>query len=283
VKAGYITIVGRPNVGKSTLMNALTGSLVAIVTPKPQTTRHRILGIVSGDDYQFVFVDTPGIFKPRNELDRAMEKQIELSLNDADLLYYMIDIEQRDIEERILDMVNAPRFLLINKIDRIDRKELLPWIDEYSKKYNFDEIIPISALKGTNLDDLVETTKRYLPDTEPLFPPDYLSDRPERFFVAELIREKIFLFYGEEIPYSTTVEVEEMKDSYIRANIYVEKESQKGIIIGKKGEKLKKVATAARKSIEAFLGRKVYLEVWVKVRKNWRRNPSDVRRFGYYG
>ncbi len=283
MKAGYITIVGRPNVGKSTLMNALTGSLVAIVTPKPQTTRHRILGIVSGDDYQFVFVDTPGIFKPRNELDRAMEKQIELSLNDADLLYYMIDIEQRDIEERILEMVNAPRFLLINKIDRIDRKELLPWIDEYSKKYNFDEIIPISALKGTNLDDLVETTKRYLPDTEPFFPPDYLSDRPERFFVAELIREKIFLFYGEEIPYSTTVEVEEMKDSYIRANIYVEKESQKGIIIGKKGEKLKKVATAARKSIEAFLGRKVYLEVWVKVRKNWRRNPSDVRRFGYYG
>ena len=283
MKAGYITIIGKPNVGKSTLMNAITGSLVAIVTPKPQTTRHRILGIVSGDDYQFIFVDTPGIFKPRNELDKAMERQIELSLNDADLVYYMIDVEQREIEERILGMVNVPCFLLINKIDRIRKRDLLPWIDEYSKRYNFNEIIPISALKGTNLEDLVETTKGYLPDAEPLFPPEYLSDRPERFFVAELIREKIFLFYGEEIPYSTTVEVEEMKDSYIRATIYVEKESQKGIIIGKKGEKLKKVATAARKSIEAFLGRKVYLDVWVKVKKNWRRHASDVRRFGYYG
>ena len=284
MKSGYVTIVGKPNVGKSTLMNHLLGDKVSIVTPKPQTTRNRVLGILTEKEYQIVFLDTPGIFKPRTELDKAMASAIELSLRDADIIYYMVDNKEKNIDDKLVRSTNVPLFLLINKIDKIERRGLLPLIESLSTRYKcFKEIIPISALKGDGLEDLLKTTLSYLPDGSFYYPEDYVSNLPERFFVAEIMREKIYLHYGEEIPYSTNVIVEEMKDKYIRVKIIVEKKSQKGIIIGKRGEKIKGVATEARKSIEEFLGRHIYLDVWVKVLKNWRKRKEVIRRFGYFG
>jgi len=237
MKSGYVTIIGRPNVGKSTLMNHLLGDKVSIVTPKPQTTRNRVLGILTEGEYQIVFLDTPGIFKPHTELDRAMASSIELSLRDADIIYYMMDNKERDIDDKLVEGTNVPLFLLINKIDKIEKKDLLPLIESISTRYKyFKEIIPISALKGDGLEDLLKTTLAYLPEGSFYYPEDYVSDLPERFFVAEIMREKIYLHYGEEIPYSTNVIVEEMKDKYIRIKIIVEKKSQKGIIIGKRGD-----------------------------------------------
>ncbi len=286
MKVGWVAIVGVPNVGKSTLLNKLLHERLAIITPKPQTTRHRILGILTGEDYQIIFIDTPGIINPAHELHRAMMRAVDVALKDADLVYWMIDVEQREVDENLVRKLKdggKTVFLVINKVDKIWKPKLLPWIDEYSK-LPFDEIIPISAMKDKGLDDLLETTLKYLPEGEPFFPPDQVSDRPERFFVQELIREKIYKLYGEEIPYAASVEIEEMrngKKTYIKATIWVEKDSQKKIIIGKNGEKIKKLGRYAREEIEGFLQRPVYLELWVKTKKNWRKNPYEVKRMGY--
>jgi len=281
MKSGFVSIVGEPNVGKSTLLNSLIDKNLSIKTKKPQTTRHRIIGIWSKGDNQIVFIDTPGIFKPKNELDKAMQVQIKRSFEGADLVMIIISPEQPEIHYEIISQFNKPIFLLINKIDTISPIELNE-INSSIKNKKFKEIIPISALTGENLDNLISLILKYLPSEHPFYPEDYLSDRPERFFISEITREKIFEEYKQEIPYSTTVEVVNMEDSKIDINIYVEKESQKGIIIGKNGKKLKKVITLARMDIEKFLGKHVYIKTWVKVRKNWRKNKNDIRRFGYY-
>jgi GTP-binding protein Era len=281
MKSGFVSIVGKPNVGKSTLLNSLIDKDLSIITKKPQTTRHRIIGIRNEGGNQIILMDTPGIFKPKNELDKAMQVQIKRSFEGADLVLIIISPEQPEIHYEIISQFNKPTFLLINKIDTISHGDLNE-INSSIKNRKFKEIIPISALTGENLDKLISLILKYLPSEHPFYPEEYLSDRPERFFISEITREKIFEEYKQEIPYSTTVEVVNMENGKIDINIYVEKESQKGIIIGKNGKKLKKVATLARMDIEKFLGKHVYLRTWVKVRKNWRKNKNDIRRFGYY-
>jgi len=279
--------MGKPNVGKSTLINRILKDRISIVTNKPQTTRHKILGILTEEDYQIVFIDTPGIIeKPKNQLQSAMKKTVENTFKSVDLIYYLIDAKKPVIEERYFSNVSSHIFLVINKIDLIDRRLILPIIDEY-KDSCFNEIIPISALKGNGIEELISTTLGYLPDGEMYYPPEYISDRPERFFISEIIRGKVFEFYGEEIPYATGVEIEDMKErkknqkDYIKAVIFVEKASQKGIIIGKNGEKLKRLGTISRREIEVFLDRPVYLEIKVKTFKNWRKNAEAVKKMGY--
>jgi len=281
MKAGYVSIIGKPNVGKSTLLNRLLRENLSIVSKKPQTTRHRILGIWTEDDNQIVFVDTPGFFNPKNDLDRAMQIQIKRASEDADLTLILISPEHPEVPSEIFSYFKTPIFLLINKIDIIELDELQE-IKASIEESSFAEVLLISALSGENVEKLIPLIIDYLPREHPFYPPEYLSDRPERFFIAEIMREKILDEYKQEIPYSTTVQVVDMKDGKIDINIYVEKESQKGIIIGKGGEKLKKVATLARKDIENLLGKHVYISTWVKVRKNWRKNKNDLKRFGYY-
>jgi GTP-binding protein Era len=291
-----VAIIGEPNVGKSTLMNALLEQKISIVTAKPQTTRRRILGILNGNSYQAVFLDTPGILKPKYLLQKAMVDTAYSAIEDADLVFLMIEAgfpkgEQDEKRELVLSRVrraDKPSFLLINKIDLVSKAELLPIIDRYSKLLLFKEIIPISALNHENLDDLKATLIRYLPVGEPYFPQDALTDQPERFFVAELIREKVFEKYRDEIPYSTEVEVVEFKEregrkDFIGAEITVERNSQKGILIGKGGAALKEVGELARKEIEKLLGRSVFLEMRVKVRQDWRRDERWLKRLGYGG
>lgn len=281
MKSGFVSIIGKPNVGKSTLLNSLIDRNLSIITKKPQTTRHKIIGIRSEGDNQIVLIDTPGIFKPKNELDKAMQVQIKRSFEGSDIVLIVISPHQPDIHYEIISQFNKPVFLLINKIDTISSSEL-DEINSSIKNKKFKEIIPISALTGENLHKLISLILKYLPSEHPFYPEEYLSDRPERFFISEITREKIFEEYKQEIPYSTTVEVVDMENGKIDINIYVEKESQKGIIIGKNGKKLKKVVTLARVDIEKFLGKHIYLKTWVKVRKNWRKNKNDIRRFGYY-
>lgn len=281
MKSGFVSIIGKPNVGKSTLLNSLIDRNLSIITKKPQTTRHKIIGIRSEGDNQIVLIDTPGIFKPKNELDKAMQVQIKRSFEGSDIVLIVISPQQPDIHYEIISQFNKPVFLLINKIDTISSSEL-DEINSSIKNKKFKEIIPISALTGENLHKLISLILKYLPSEHPFYPEEYLSDRPERFFISEITREKIFEEYKQEIPYSTTVEVVDMENGKIDINIYVEKESQKGIIIGKNGKKLKKVVTLARVDIEKFLGKHIYLKTWVKVRKNWRKNKNDIRRFGYY-
>jgi len=293
-RAGYVAIIGEPNVGKSTLMNALLGQKLSIVTPKPQTTRRRILGIMTGEHYQVVFLDTPGILKPKYLLQRAMVEDADSAIADADLILYMIEATNPRLghdsrSDVVLDRLRAagkPSFLVINKVDRIPKEQVLPIIDHYAKAFDFKELIPISALKGDNLDDLKQTLLRHLPEGQPYFPPEELTDRPERFFVGEIIREKVFEQYRDEIPYATEVMVLEFKErekgrDFISAEIIVERESQKPILIGKSGLALKSVGERARKEIEEFLGRPVYLELRVKVRENWRKDERWLRRLGY--
>jgi GTP-binding protein Era len=281
MKSGFVSIIGKPNVGKSTLLNSLIDRNLSIITKKPQTTRHKIIGIRSEGDNQIVLIDTPGIFKPKNELDKAMQVQIKRSFEGSDIVLIVISPQQPDIHYEMISQFNKPVFLLINKIDTISSSEL-DEINSSIKNKKFKEIIPISALTGENLHKLISLILKYLPSEHPFYPEEYLSDRPERFFISEITREKIFEEYKQEIPYSTTVEVVDMENGKIDINIYVEKESQKGIIIGKNGKKLKKVVTLARVDIEKFLGKHIYLKTWVKVRKNWRKNKNDIRRFGYY-
>jgi GTP-binding protein Era len=294
-KAGYVAIIGKPNVGKSTLMNSLIGQKLSIVTPKPQTTRKNILGILSEIHYQIIFLDTPGIVQPKYLLHKKMLEFIEQSLKDADILLFMLDIStDADGEEFINDKTineilttnKLPKILAINKVDHSKNEKVEKLVQKMDSTKLFNSIIPISASLNFNLDQLLKNILYYLPEHPKYFSDDIIANETERFFVSELIREKIFELYGEEIPYSCEVVVEEFKErqkgkDYILANIFVEKDSQKKIIIGSEGKSIKKLGEAARIEIEKFLGKSVYLELYVKVRKNWRTDETWLKRFGY--
>jgi GTP-binding protein Era len=283
-KSGYVAIIGKPNVGKSTLLNSLLKYKLSIVTAKPQTTRHRILGILNGENYQALFLDTPGMIKPAYPLQKLMQKEIKNALSDSDLILFMIEpdnLPDENEKKEIVQFLKKPAILVINKVDTVDKKSILPIIEEYSK-IGFKDIFPISALYNDGVEKLKQGIIENLPVGEPFYPTDQITERPEKFFVAELIREAIFTYYGEEIPYSTTVEIEEFKErekrkDYIRAIIYTERPSQKAILIGSHGRALKKVGSLARKNIENFLNRAVYLELWVKVKEAWRHDEPFIK------
>jgi GTP-binding protein Era len=292
-RAGYVAIVGEPNVGKSTLLNAFLGQKVSIVARKPQTTRQRVTGILSRADAQIIFLDTPGFLKPKYLLHKEMVKHAELALKDADVVLAMVAPRRHgafdeDIQERILPLHNnKPVFLALNKIDRVEPSRVSQAIDALGKKGIFDEVIPISALKGDNVPRLLQSLIEHLPAHEQYYPPDIVSRHPERFFVAEFIREQVFEQFREEIPYAAAVEIGEFKERdggkfFIAADILVERESQKGIVIGRGGGALKKIGVAARKVIEDFLQHEVFLELRVKVKEKWRESESMMRRFGYH-
>lgn len=289
-QAGYVAIIGKPNAGKSTLLNQLLKQKLSIVTRKPQTTRKKVLGILSLDTAQIIFIDTPGLLEPKYNLQEVMAKYIEYAIEDADVLLYILDATgvQKALPEitKFLAAQQKPTILAINKIDLIEKESLLPLISRLNKKAQFAAIVPISALLNDGLDRLRDEIVKSLPLNPPYFPPDYLTDQQERFFVSEIIREKIYEFYSEEIPYSTHVQIEEFKEQpdrkdYIEAVVYVEKSSQKGIIIGREGKALKRIGKLAREEIEAFLGRRVYLELFVKVMEDWRRKDTKLKKLGY--
>ncbi len=288
-KAGFVNIVGNPNVGKSTLMNALLGEKISIATFKAQTTRHRIMGIYNTDDMQIVFSDTPGVLKPQYKLQESMLEFSESALTDADVLLYVTDvIEKLDKHSDFIAKVaglKVPILVLINKIDLTDQKNLETLVGEWTEQMPGAEIIPISASNKFNVDYVLKRVKELLPDSPPYFGKDQWTDKPARFFVSEIIREKILLYYDKEIPYSVEVVVEQFKETEkkinINAVIYVERDSQKGIIIGKGGRALKKVATEARLSLERFFGKTIFLEVFVNVDKDWRSSDKELRNFGY--
>lgn len=290
-KSGYVAIVGRPNVGKSTLVNDFLGCKLSIVTPKPQTTRKRIMGVLTKEDYQIVFYDTPGFMEPRYELQKYMVKEACNALEDADVVLIMAEpfeppgVRDKEFLAKVAQL-NVPVILAINKVDLIEKDSLIPVIAAYDALFKFAEIVPVSALKGTNMDLMLTLLAKYLPEGEPLFPEDYLTDYNERFLASEIIREKVFEFYGEEIPYSVTVEIEEFKEreegkDFIKAVIYVDRDSQKGIIIGENGKAIKQVGVIAREEIEKQTGRKVFLELWVKVMEKWRKDKGKMRKLGY--
>ncbi|MDX1487581.1 MAG: GTPase Era [Acidiferrobacterales bacterium] len=286
-RSGYVALIGKPNVGKSTLLNALLGRKLSIVTHKPQTTRHRVLGILSTEAHQIIFLDTPGIIKPRYKMQESMMHDVHDAIADADLLVFMADATQEDIDTFSLERIgNKPAILVINKMDRIAQIQAVPLVAAYDEAYDFEEIIPISALNGDNLDVLLDAIVQRLPLGPPFYPMDMMSEHPERFFVSEIIREKIFELYRQEIPYSTQVNIVEYEErenerDYIHAEIVVERTTQKGILIGKGGQALKKVGTEARKDIEAFLGKRVYLKLFVKVRDDWRNRDTLLKSYGY--
>ncbi|AJA67931.1 GTPase Era [Myroides odoratimimus] len=288
-KAGYVNIIGNPNVGKSTLMNALVGERLSIITSKAQTTRHRILGIVNGDDYQIVFSDTPGIIKPAYELQESMMDFVKSAFEDADVLIYMVEIGERELkDEAFFARINnskVPVMLLLNKIDKSNQEQLEEQVTLWSEKVPNAEIFPISALEKFNTQAVYDRIIELLPVSPPYFPKDALTDKSERFFVNEIIREKILLNYDKEVPYAVEVETEEFKEEEniirIKAVIMVERDSQKGIIIGHKGAALKKVGITAREEMEQFFMKKVHLELFVKVNKDWRSSDYQLRRFGY--
>ena len=288
-KAGFVNIVGNPNVGKSTLMNRLVGEKISIITSKSQTTRHRIKGIVNTDDYQIVFSDTPGVVKPSYKMQEYMLEFSKSALVDADIILYVTDVVE-NIEKNLdfIDKVNKsdiPVLLVINKIDLTTQEKLEALFDKWKSLIPRAEIFPLSATENFNVDNLYKRIVELLPEGEPFFPKDELTDLPSRFFVNEIIREKILQYYDKEVPYSVEVEVEEFKEDDKRINImaviYVERSSQKGIIIGSQGEALKKVGTQARLDIEAFFGKKVFLNIYVKVLKDWRNKDSELKNFGY--
>jgi GTP-binding protein Era len=291
-RAGYVAIVGEPNVGKSTLLNALLGQKISIVTNKPQTTRQRVLGILSSEDAQIIFLDTPGLLEPKYLLHETMIQSARSALADADLVLLLTEISRGtslpEVVEEIVEKGAAGKtlFLLINKVDTVPREQVLPVIAHFAGEGKFREIFPISALKKENLEDLLRTVIREMPVHPPFYPPEIVSESPERFFVAELIREAIFEQFHEEIPYSTAVAIVEFKEreigkTFINAEIVVERSSQKGILIGAKGAALKKVGQSSRRSIERFLQRPVFLELHVKVREHWRENEGWLRKLGY--
>ncbi|BAQ57231.1 GTP-binding protein Era [Lactobacillus acetotolerans] len=290
IKSGFVALVGRPNVGKSTLMNYLVGQKVAITSSKPQTTRNKISGIYTSNDMQVVFVDTPGIFKPRLKLDDYMDKASISSLNEVDLVLFIVEPDEigksNEYIGDLLKKVKVPVFLVINKVDKVNPDKLLPIIDSYRKFENFKEYLPISATKGIGISDLLETIHKYLPDGPEYYDPDQITDRPEYFLVAELVREQILKLTAQEVPHATAVKVERMNQHVrgklkIEATIYVEKDGQKGIIIGKGGKMLKQIGINSRKQIEALLGEKVNLRLWVKVQSKWRSDPSFLKQIGY--
>lgn len=287
-KAGFVSIIGKPNVGKSTLMNRLVGESLSIVTPKAQTTRHRIKGILNNENYQIVFSDTPGILEPHYLLQEKMMDFVAESLKDADAVLYLTDLSEAYGDEdllRRLKEIKVPLVVVINKMDTSSPDEINKLVHGWKKKLNPSAIIPISALKDFNVDRVRESLLELIPESPPFFPKENLSDASERFFVSEIIREKIFMHYQQEIPYSAEVGIEEFKEENkiirINAVIFVERDSQKGILIGKGGESIKRIGTEARKDIERFLGKKVFLEIFVKVEKDWRKSENKLRRFGY--
>lgn len=288
-KSGFVNILGNPNVGKSTLMNALVGEKISIITSKSQTTRHRIMGIVNGDDFQIVYSDTPGVLKPNYKLQESMMRFVGTALVDADIILYVTDIyETIDKNIEFLNKIketSVPVLLLINKIDLSDQEKVNELSQKWQKLLPKSEVILVSALKKFNVDYVFEKIIKLLPFSPPYFPKDELTDRTERFFVSEIIREKILLNYKKEVPYSTEVVVEEFKENNdlikIRAIIYVIRDSQKGIIIGQKGNAIKKVGTEARIDMEKFFSKKVFLELFVKVDKDWRNKTNELKRFGY--
>ncbi|GAF01493.1 GTPase Era [Saccharicrinis fermentans] len=288
-KAGFVNIVGNPNVGKSTLTNKLVGERLSIITSKAQTTRHRILGIVNEENYQIVFSDTPGVLKPNYKLQESMLRFSKTALQDADVIIYMTDVvEKMDKNSDFLNSVrktDSPVILVINKIDESNPEQLDGLVSKWKEELPKAEIFPMSALRGFNTDNLMKRIKELLPECDPYYDKDALTDKPTRFFVSEIIREKILLYYQKEIPYSVEIEVEEFKEGPqrvdIRAIIHVARDSQKGIIIGHQGNALKKTGTEARKDIEKFLDKKVFLQLYVKVNKDWRDKDNSLRNFGY--
>ncbi|WP_298363778.1 GTPase Era [uncultured Lutibacter sp.] len=288
-KAGFVNIIGNPNVGKSTLMNALVGERLSIITSKAQTTRHRILGIVNGEDFQILFSDTPGIIKPAYGLQESMMDFVKSAFEDADVLIYMVEIGEKELkDEQFFNKIKyskIPVLLLINKIDKSTQEEVEEKVMYWKEKVPNAEIFLISALENFNVQSVFDRIIEVLPESPAFYPKDQLTDKPERFFVNEAIREKILLHYKKEIPYSVEVDTEEFFESdkiiKIRSVIMVERETQKGIVIGHKGASLKRVGTEARKDLEKFFGKKIHLELYVKVNKNWRNDKKQLRRFGY--
>jgi len=288
-RAGFVNIIGNPNVGKSTLMNAFVGERLSIITSKAQTTRHRILGIVNGDDFQMILSDTPGIIKPAYELQNSMMDFVKTAFEDADILIYMVEIGERELKDegffKRLQFSKIPVLLLLNKIDRSDQETVEEFVKYWSEILPNAEIYPLSALNNFNVEEVFNRIVELLPESPAYYPKDTLTDKPERFFVNEIIREKILLNYQKEIPYSVEIETEEFKEDddivRIKAVIMVERDSQKGIIIGHKGAALKKVGIQAREEMEKFFGKQVHIELFVKVNKDWRSNVFQLRRFGY--
>ncbi|MBQ8941429.1 MAG: GTPase Era [Firmicutes bacterium] len=291
-QSGFVSLIGRPNVGKSTLMNCLIGEKIAIISSKPQTTRNKIQSILTTDDMQVIFIDTPGLHTPKSKLGNYMVKSAENTLSNVDIVMYLIEPYEkikdsdRAILER-LDKVKVPVFLIINKIDTVEKPELLKVIEAYSKEYPFKEIIPISALKNKNTEDLLNAIKKYIPEGPKYFPDDMITDQPERQIVAEIIREKALYLLQDEIPHGIAVEITSMKPrkdkdiTDIEATIYCERETHKGIIIGKQGSMLKKIGSNARRDIERFIAGSVNLQIWIKVKKDWRDSDFLLKNFGY--
>ena len=290
--SGFIAIIGRPNVGKSTFMNYVIGQKVAIMSDKPQTTRNKIQGVLTTDTYQLIFIDTPGIHKPKHRLGDFMVKSSIDTLNEVDAIMFMVNAKEGygKGDEFIIEKlkgISQPVLLVINKIDEVHKDELLPLIDQYREKLPFAEVVPISALQGNNVDRLLEVLVDQLPEGPQYYPEDHVTDHPERFIISELIREKVLHHTREEIPHSVAVIIESIKKQEnkdiidVQATVIVERKSQKGIIIGKQGNMLKQIGTEARKDIENLLGSKVFMELWVKVQKDWRNRASQLREYGY--
>jgi GTPase len=288
-KSGFVSILGRPNSGKSTLLNRLIGEKISIVTDKPQTTRHVIRGIVTTPEGQIIFLDTPGIHKPIHRMNERMMKSVRSAMADVDLMLLIVDCSAAfgrgdEFALELLKSVPTKKILLLNKIDRIDKKELLPIMDRYSRLASFEEIVPISALTGENVEEAIKQVFLRLPEGPMFFPTDQISDQPERAIAAEMIREKLIILTEEEMPYSTAVVIDRFEEGEklhrIFASIFVERDSQKAIVIGKGGQKLKQIGTDARKDLEGFFGRKIFLELHVKVRKNWRDDEETLKSLG---
>ena len=288
-KAGFVNIVGNPNVGKSTLMNAFVGEKLSIITSKAQTTRHRILGIVNGEDFQVVLSDTPGIIKPAYELQESMMGFVKSAFEDADVLLYMVEIGEQELKDEAFfnKITNSkiPVLLLLNKIDKSNQEQLETQVQLWTEKVPNAEIFPISALEGFNVNEVFNRIIELLPESPAFYPKDQLTDKPERFFINETIREKILIHYKKEIPYAVEVDTEEFFEEEniirVRSVIMVERETQKGIIIGHKGSAVKRVGVEARKDLEKFFGKQIHIELYVKVNKNWRSNANQLKRFGY--
>ena len=286
-KAGFVSIVGKPNVGKSSLMNKLVGENLSIITSKAQTTRHRIMGILNADDFQIVYSDTPGILEPKYDLQEAMMSYVKVSLEDADVILFVVELGEKydDQLHARFKRIKTPLILLINKIDLAKGSQLTDKVTYWRDHLPEAEIITVSAVTGENVSNVLPAIQKFLPEHPGYYPKDNFTDRPERFFASEIIREKIFLNYEQEIPYSTEVAIDSFKDEEailrIRAIIFVERDSQKGIIIGKGGSSLKKVGTESRQDLETFFGKKVFLETHVKVADNWRKQKQRLRQFGY--
>lgn len=287
-KGGFVSIVGKPNVGKSTLMNILVGERLSIITSKAQTTRHRILGILNGENFQIIYSDTPGILKPEYELHQSMMRFVDQALTDADVILFVTDLYEKSEDEGQIEKLkrtDIPVVLVLNKIDLAKGTQIQDKINYWKELVDPVEAIPVSALEGLNVQAVFQAILQYLPEHPPYFPKDELTDKPERFFAAEIIREKIFSNYKKEVPYSCEVVITEFKEEEaiirIRSEIYVERQSQKGILIGKGGEALKKVGIEARIDLEKFFGKQVYLEQFVKVSPNWRKKQKQLHNFGY--